>query len=199
MDAVTPNVAAQQALFKLLYRAECPPSLELGEYRLGLLDKTRQRALASHLSECQHCSEELARLDGYFTALQPQEAAAPSLTERLNTGVRVLLAELLGGPRHVLAVRGDDAAPVLYSAAEIQVALDPQPDPEQPNAYALAGLITGADTTSWQANLWRGNQLLATVAVDDTGNFQFGNLASGNYQIIISGNQTEVHLSIESN
>ena len=199
MDAVTPNAAAQRALFKLLYRADCPPSLELGEYRLGLLDKPHQTALATHLSECPHCSEELARLDGYLAGLQPQEVAARGLTERLADGVRVLIAELLGGPRHVLTVRGNAEAefgPILYSAGEIQIALDPQPDPEQPNAQSLLGLITGADTAGWQAHLWRSNQQLATTPIDDTGSFNFDQLTSGDYQIIANGNGVEVHVTV---
>ena len=210
MEAATPNLPnsnfnfnapqAHLTLMKLLYRADCPPSIDLGEYRLGLLDKMRRSAIVAHLSECPHCTEELARLDGYLTLLQPQEEAAPSLTERLIAGVRVLVAELMGGPRHILAMRGTasaEAEPLLYSAEEIQVALDPQSDPAQPNAILLMGLITGTDTAHWHAQLRRENQLIATTDIDEIGNFSFSALLPGQYQLVVGDNKVEVRLVAE--
>ncbi len=51
----------------LLYRVDCPPSLELGEHQLGLLAAERQPLVSEHLKSCPHCQAELQQLAGYLT------------------------------------------------------------------------------------------------------------------------------------
>jgi len=198
MEAAKPNAAAQQALMKLLYRADCPPSLELGEYQLGILDKARHSAIAKHVSDCPHCAAELAQLQGFVTRINPQAAPEPSLADRIRSGVRVLAAELLGGTqRPAIALRGNEAnAPAIYMADDIQVSLEVQPDPEHLGRSMIIGLVIGPETPQWQATLWQTNVLVASTDIDDAGAFALSDLASGEYQFIVGGNDTEIHATV---
>ena len=42
---MTTNQVFERQLTEMLYRADCPPAIELGDYQLGLLDKLRHRTL----------------------------------------------------------------------------------------------------------------------------------------------------------
>lgn len=198
MEAAKPNAAAQQALMKMLYRADCPPSLELGEYQLGFLDTARRSAIAKHVSDCPHCATELAQLQGFVTRINPQAAPEPNLADRIRSGVRVLAAELLGGTqRPALALRGtNDAAPAIYMADDVQLSLEAQPDPEHAERNMLIGLVIGSDTADWQATLWQADVLIASTDIDDAGAFALTNLTSGEYQLIVGGNDVEIHAAV---
>lgn len=52
----------QAKLITRLYRVTCPTSLELGEYKLGMLDKQRAYEIKNHLVICQKCRQEFALL-----------------------------------------------------------------------------------------------------------------------------------------
>ena len=53
----------QKQLVGRLYRADCPPSLELDLYELGQLPPQRRAELAAHIERCPYCSQELAELE----------------------------------------------------------------------------------------------------------------------------------------
>lgn len=198
MEAAKSNAAAQQALMKMLYRADCPPSLELGEYQLGLLDKIRHSAVAKHVNDCPHCAVELAQLQGFVTRINPQIATEPNLVDRIGSGVRVLVAELLGvTQRPAIALRGSEAtAPAIYMADDVQLSLEVQPDSEHLGRNMIIGLVIGPETTDWQATLWQANTLITSATIDDAGAFNFDDLAAGEYELIIGGGDTEVHAAV---
>ena len=84
----------------MLYRADCPPAIELGDYQLGLLlDKMRVAFVRQHVVECPHCSQELAMLDGYLMVLAPQLPKSPekrrALMARATERVKVWVGQLL--------------------------------------------------------------------------------------------------------
>ncbi len=54
--------ALDAALRAALYRRDCPDSLELVEYQMGLLANPGQKRLQVHLAHCPHCEAELKRL-----------------------------------------------------------------------------------------------------------------------------------------
>src|SRR5262245_17171235 len=55
------------------YRRDCPGTMILGEYQLGLLDGVEQSRLRAHLDKCPHCQAEFGRLVEFLV-----EEASPS-------------------------------------------------------------------------------------------------------------------------
>jgi hypothetical protein len=146
----------------------------------------------------------LAALDGYLTALAPQlpqsaeTPEAPGLLERTAERVRVWVGQLLPNTPN-LALRGeaDGTEPQIYQAGEVQVSIDTQDDPDTPDCKLVLGLVMGAETTGWQAHLWRENLAVASVVVDEFGNFSAAGVQPGPHQLILSGDGTEVHVLVE--
>jgi anti-sigma factor ChrR (cupin superfamily) len=58
--------AQERRLTVNLYRRDCPPSLTLGEYQLGLLSASESRTIAQHLRLCPRCTGELQSLTNYL-------------------------------------------------------------------------------------------------------------------------------------
>ena len=183
-----------------LYRITCPSTMELGEYQLGLLPGDQSAAVTRHLSECPHCSGEVAQLKGYMGELAPELEFSPM--ER----IKVLVAHLVGKreesgspqtPALALAltsVRGAEETPRLYQAGDAQIAIEIQDDAEQPDRKMLLGLVTGIDLRESRVQLWLGEQPLASAPVDELGNFVISNLAAASYELIFSGPEVEVHI-----
>lgn len=206
-------------LLKMLYRVDCPPSVELGEFQLGLFDRAnparRARAvwIGQHVAECPHCTRELTELAAYMTQvatqLPPAEVEASGLaglTSSVNEAaarIKVLVARLFtpAPGEAAWAVRGDDAAeaPQIFNVGDIQVAIETQADPQQPSQRSVLGLISGADTLGWRAHVWQAGQFVLTVEVDEFGNFTVSPLVPGNYQMILEApnDDLEVHLSLD--
>jgi anti-sigma factor ChrR (cupin superfamily) len=59
----------ENQLSKVLYRAFCPETLELGEYQLGMLSSKQANKIQTHLAECPHCRAELAQLKSFLKGL----------------------------------------------------------------------------------------------------------------------------------
>lgn len=197
------NLARWQAdLTRRLYRAACPPSLELGEYHLGLLPREQEAVLARHLAECPHCAREVGQLKGYLAGLARD--LEPGLLKQVTDRARVLIARLVSGGQagHLFnsaapalaGLRGQEAGPYLYQAEEIQVAIEVQDDARQPGRKSLLGLAMGPEPTGGLALLWQAEQRVAVVPVDDLGSFAIPDLGPGSYDLILSGPQTEIHI-----
>ena len=158
-----------------LYRRDCPPSLTLSEYELGLLSATESRTIAHHLRRCLHCAKELQILTNYLADVASTIDMAP--TEGLFERARVLVARLVeelptvdalgslltGQPSWAAAgVRGDAGAHLVYAVDDVQVILDVQADAQQPAYRVLLGLLLGlADPQQITAHLWRAEQPVA--------------------------------------
>jgi hypothetical protein len=75
----------ERKLIRRLYRFDCPPSLLLGEYQLGLLDDPAAMQMKNHLSRCELCRAEVASLTGFMAQgplpveLAPVEGWAPAV------------------------------------------------------------------------------------------------------------------------
>jgi hypothetical protein len=178
----------------MLYRLDCPTSIDLGEYQLGLLPEVNSGIIAAHLTECPHCRAEIMQLQGFLvdTAPEPQ----PGLVTR----VRVLVARLLSGrnmPGPALTpglagVRGGDA-PLVYEADDLQITLSVEWD-QATNQHSLFGLILGAELPDAQVHLWRAQRLAGETKVDEFGNFVIMDLEAATYELVITGAELEVHL-----
>jgi anti-sigma factor RsiW len=197
------NALGAQELAKMLYRADCPPSVELGDYHLGLLDKTRAAQLQGHLAECPHCAKELATLGHYLDTLATQLPTVPEPEQPGRTArVRVFVAQLLQPGTPIYALRGEDdgSAPLMYAAADgvVQISIETPPDPAAQDQRLVLGLVTGMDTAGWQAHLWPETAAGATasVPVDAFGNFAAQGVLPGNYQLILSGAEAEMHVAL---
>lgn len=56
----------EASLRAALYRQNCPTTMELGEYQLGLLAEPDAIRLKAHLDSCPHCQAELNRLSDFL-------------------------------------------------------------------------------------------------------------------------------------
>ena len=187
----------QQALTMRLYRHECPSALALGEYHLGLLPAHEAAALKAHLAECPHCRREVSELDTFLDDLQPSRAG--HLLDGTVERVRLVVARLLGPPGPALApayagVRGEEQAPVLYEAEEIQIAIETEDDVEVPGRKVILGLVMGEGAPGGEAHLWQAGQQIAAVPVDELGNFVIPDVPAGSYDLIVTGLQVEAHI-----
>jgi hypothetical protein len=178
-----------------LYRATCPDSLELGEYHLGILGEDRSELIRLHLADCPHCTLELSQLESFAsdTALDFE----PSLAERVRVWIAKRMPErddTRSGMAPALALRGDDEGPLFYEAGDAQLTIEIQDDPDEPGRRSLLGLVMGADPEDLQVHLWFDGERVASVAVDDLGNFRVSGLASGDYELILAGPSIEIHI-----
>lgn len=192
-----------QAQLKVeFYRCTCPSPMELGEYHLGLLAGDLAAAVAQHLTECPHCTREVAQLKDYLAELAP--SLEPSLLEQVRERARVVIARLVsggegnlfGGPALAPAysgVRGAEAASYLYQAEDTQIAIEVQDDARQPGCKAILGLAMGPEPGGL-AFLWGAERRIAVVPVDELGNFVIPGLIPGSYELILSGPEVEVHI-----
>ena len=187
----------QQALTVRLYRHECPSALALGEYHLGLLPPHEAAGVKAHLAACPHCRREVAELDAYLGGLQP--SVASHLLDGTVERVRLVIARLLSPPGPAFSpayagVRGEEQAPALYEAEEMQVAIEIEDDIEVPGRKVILGLVIGAEPPGGEALLWQTGQPVAAAPVDELGNFVIPGIAAGIYDLIVTGPQIEMHI-----
>ncbi len=184
-----------------LYRYNCPSSADLGEYHLGLLPHDQEAALVYHLTECPRCAHEVSELEDYLADLAPDVDFG--LLEQAKEQVRVLVARLANGGVSVnllgqpalAGVRGHEREPLIYEADGIQVVIEVHQDPDQPERRSIFGLVTGADDPGQlEVHLWQSSQPVATVQVEDIGNFVIPSLTPGRYELILSGAEVEIHI-----
>ncbi|MDY7078766.1 MAG: zf-HC2 domain-containing protein [Chloroflexota bacterium] len=194
----------QNCLTTQLYRITCPSPVELGEYHLGMLPQDRMAAVDQHLSECPHCTREGAQLKDFLADLKPDLEPGP--LEQIKRQIRVLVARLVNGelkddllvqptlsPAYA-GVRGEREEPYLYQADDVQIAVEVQDDAERPGRKVILGLVLRAESDGLEVHLWRAEQRVAVVSVDELGNFVIPDLAPGSYELILSGLEVEIHI-----
>ena len=156
-----------------------------------------------HLTTCPHCTLELKQLDQFMA--QPDMTAQPSALDVAARRVRIIIGQLAGGlsalgqagqpfgSLQLAGVRGDLGDALTYEAGSSRVALECDVDGENPSRRALTGLVLG-DAMPRQAHLWRSGVRLASVSVDDLGNFEFLDIAPDSYELILAGPDVEIHI-----
>jgi hypothetical protein len=145
--------------------------------------------------------QEIAQLKDYLGELAPDlEETSPF------EGVKVLIAKLIAGARDMArpaqltpapayaGLRGEEEGPYLYQAGEAQVAIEFRYDVEQQDRKVLLGLVMGVHTRELKAHLWRDDEPLTEVSVDELGNFVIPGLEPAKYELILSGPETEIHI-----
>ena len=183
----------QNRLSARLFRLTCPPPLELGEYHLDLLDRTRAAEIEPHLMECPHCSREVAQLRSYLAELAPTIEFSPAQR------VEALVARLVNGipgarpPEEsafapaLAALRGEAKGPLTFEADGILIVLDVQPAAE--GRVAILGQVAADDPDRWtgaSVELRQAGTLQMTATVDDLGAFRCEAFPAGPTEILIT-------------
>jgi anti-sigma factor RsiW len=188
----------QDQLTARLYRISCPSSLELGDYQLGLLSTARAVVIAQHVNECPHCKREVSMLREYLNG-----EIEPTMQAGLAKRVNIMIARLVRGGQGwaqspsvpgVVGIRGGDEGPRIYQVDGVQLALEIQDDAGSPGRKVVLGLVTGLDSTGLRATLRQADQIVATTSADNAGNFVFSQLNPGNYQLILTRPEVEIHV-----
>jgi len=199
----------ERRLQSLLFRADCPSPLMLVDYELNLLPDEQRMLIKAHVAQCPHCSQELAWLRQFMTALIPQTAEAPQTAERLREikeSIRVIVARLVnqttGGPGMGMqlamgAMRGGgEQRPMLFEADELQITLAFYEDQMHPGRHQLVGLLIGNDAPDrFRVQLWQEDACLAETSVDELGNFTIENLPPAVYDLKLIHPKLEVQLN----
>ena len=97
--------AADSVLLAAYHRSECPDTMQLGHYRLGLLSGTQQNQLRTHIGSCPHCHIELNNLSG-------------------------ILDEEVWQPAHGFDWRWSDAGALIIRMLDALIPLAPLPTPD---------------------------------------------------------------------
>lgn len=181
----------QRRLTERVYRATCPPSIELGEYHLRMLPASQMLVIAQHVRECPHCRREMAELETFFL-----DDMAPEMGF-LGTA-KVLIARLTGlqtesgkQAKNDLAqvvpmLRGETKGPLTFEAEGMVISLDVQQAPN--GQVSLLGQVAADDQDRWTAaevDLQQDDSSQRSAALDDLGGFRFENIGPGVIQITI--------------
>lgn len=183
----------QNQLTAKLYRINCPSSIELGDYHLGLLPTAQTVSIAQHVSDCPHCKREVAQLRDYLRGeLAPASEVGPM--ER----AKVLIARLVGGPGEpgldgrlalapVLAgIRGEAKGPLTLEADGILIVLDVQLAAE--GRVTILGQVAADDQDHWNGasvELRQSGVPQMMAVIDDLGAFRCEGLPPGPTEILI--------------
>ncbi len=173
----------ERVLAGTLHRWDCPPSAQLGDYHLGLLTPSEQRAITAHLRLCRRCSTELEELRTFLNedipAAEPR-SQKPRSPRRLDALVARLLPAGPGLQLEGVRGAGDDILIAQSSAATI--VLDPQPAEHESVRVVGQVMDEVGEQHRWSGALVEARQagvLVATAFVDDLGVFSFGPIATG--------------------
>lgn len=180
-----------------LYRILCPDSLTLGEYQLDLLSPSKNKQIKQHLNHCPYCRQEIHHLENYLS--DPILDHTPNLNQRIKTWIAERVSPepaptITGMPAFALRGEEEDAGPLLYQAGDVQLTLEIQDDPEHPGYKTILGLVLGATLSEMEVHLWQEGRPLATNQVNELGNFIFDQLAAGQYELILTGSDVEIHV-----
>lgn len=181
--------ALEQRATALLFRADCPPALDLAEYQAGLAASDYSRVLQSHLANCSHCRAELVQIEAILAQPDPYLQPAEPLAG-LKQQLARLTARLTGGGAGVPApvgLRGQDDAPLIYNAGDTDLILSIHSDAAHTGYRTLTGLVLGlpdSDTATQISLLQQGAETSRTT-LDSSGNFMLEHLLPGSYSLLL--------------
>lgn len=185
-----------------LFRATCPPALELSEYQQRLLSPAEQTRITGHVQGCQYCQEELAQLQIFLQ--QPDPYLQPDPLATLRQHAAALVGRLVnavqgagqpGFSPALAGLRGDAGGPLVYEAGDMQISIEIQGDAEHPGYLALFGLLINLNNGhNTLAELWNEEGLVVDTPVDAIGNFAFHQLTPGLYELFIASEMIDIHI-----
>jgi hypothetical protein len=167
----------QVSLRQALYRFDCPEPHALGEYELDLVAPDERVRIARHTTECEACTAELHMLRDFLAT----DVAVP---EPFLSHVRRVVATLLM-PRPELGlagVRGAATALRQYHVEGATISLGAGPE-----RGTLIGLVAldDAERTHGEVRLLPIQAAPLVTPLDEFGNFEYYDLASGAYGLEI--------------
>ena len=200
----------EDKLRTILFRSDCPPGLELGEYELGILEPARRNDVVSHLAVCPHCQADLRQMRQFMAMpvvdLEAEIARTPERTpllERLKVVVvnLVTLPESLtgAGPQPVFRGAEENDTRVI-EADEYVISLTTMSDqaawPKRNLIGDIIPLGDDEDFENWTANLWHSGKLLASAQLGADSHFIFEQVQfeASAHELILSGPTVEIHL-----
>jgi anti-sigma factor RsiW len=156
------------ALTLKLYRWDCPTSLVLGEYELGLLNQEVAAAVKYHLSTCTLCTAEVAALDGFLAndpllqnrSMMPVQTvesdnhhtlagtkhAIERLREQSKKSVSRVVAALIPPQPRVAFQRDGSSATALwprrYKAEDVSISIAVEQDTSKRDRLQIIGFVT---------------------------------------------------------
>lgn len=200
----------QNRLKRNLFRADCPQPEVLSAYQLHLLNNADSAEIERHLSLCPHCANELAN----FTALDLEIARAYShAPSQLHNRIRITVAQWIKNMGNAAgaslpglqpaALRGTASAPFVFAdeeGNEISIMLDKNQAAR--TSHHLTGLIVRSEAMQFaeQATqlgtvvVLQAGSRLNSASVDELGNFEVELPAPGDYDLVASLGDVEVHL-----
>jgi hypothetical protein len=190
----------EDQLKRILYRAFCPESIELGEYQAGRLPAERREAIREHLRDCPFCIQELEELRNFLE--ETGWEIEPGPLEKL----RIIVARLLDvkgglgarpplpGAPALQGVRGGASRSLIYEAEGILITLDFQADPERQESMTLIGLVSAPEPIPFDARLHKAGVFISSTPVDEFGNFKLSPILSGTYALILSSPAVEIQI-----
>ncbi len=202
----------ESKLKSILFRSDCPPNLELGEYELGILEPERRDLISSHLAACAHCQFDLQQIR-QFMALPAigLEAAPGEVEEHLPflERIKVIVVDLISPPE--VFEQGMQLQPVFRGADEnttrvveadeyvisLTAVADDSPQRKQDMIGDIIPLFDDKeDFGDWTANLWRSGKLLASAPIGADSHFIFEDIKLNDsaHELILSGPTVEIHL-----
>lgn len=158
-----------------LYRHNCPSSMELGEYHLGLLPPPQKLVVTQHLRECPVCRREVAQLEEFL------DDSSLMLKDNLLAKTKVLVAKLVGGQSNEMSgapafatLRGKSKGPLIFEADDVVITLDIRAASNE--QLSILGQVAADDQDNWtgaEVVLQQIDLPDMITSVDDLGAFHF--------------------------
>ncbi|MDH5506706.1 MAG: zf-HC2 domain-containing protein [Anaerolineae bacterium] len=190
----------QKELTTQLYRVDCPASILLGEYHLGVISPEQRDSIKQHLVSCPHCARELGHLALTLDDSTPNEEQSAFQT------IKTITAELISRALDEFSQAGIGRAPAfglrgaseeeiyVYEADGVQIVIDLQEDTERPGHKSLLGLVTGLAAQQFKIEMLLDDKVIARANIDELGNFVIASIPPDEYQLNISGPEVEIRI-----
>jgi len=178
----------EETLRTQLYRWDCPPPQQLGDYHLGSVARSAELRIRRHLEQCASCTAEVEQLRVFLGSddlAAPTVPAVPAQTSSraFRQRVRELVARVTPSTP-AFALRGAATGPIVAEAGNTTIVIDVQA--ARPGNVTLMGQIVTEDQQQWTGallELRQGGRLLATATIDDLGSFSSESLPTGQTEL----------------
>jgi anti-sigma factor RsiW len=176
----------QNRLKSRLFRATCPPSLELAEFYLRTLPAPHMLTVSAHVRGCPHCAREIAELGAFMGA----DAVAQEAT--LLEQAQVFVARLIDSSPAFGGLRGESRSVTL----EVEGAVITFEMQSAPNGkVAVLGQVAADEQDVWTGaivTLQQADAARQTASVNDLGAFTFEAVPPGGTEFIITSLHNQV-------
>jgi hypothetical protein len=178
--------------------------MELGEYHLDMLAPRQAVAIRQHVDICPHCRREIDDLSGFLGDWSPQQEPSPVqrfqiLVAQLVSSATQSLGNIKGAslsPALMGAVRDEDKdeRPTVYRVNDVEIVIEAQNEYPEQTKKTVLGYVRGLKADSLNVYLWRGEEPIAAIEVDEQGHFVFEHIPSGIYNLTVRDADLEVHV-----